>query len=310
MATRSTPLTISPKLVIDDYDLRTAVLLTLAYSDVFDYPLTLEEIHRYLIGHGAKRNEVHDAVSQASTDKQVANGGAHYALRGRHDVIALREKRAQTSAKLWLQALRYGRLIARLPFVRMVAVTGALVSDNAEAGADLDYLIVTRPGYLWLTRAIILGIDKVARRLGSRARLCPNFIVSETNLALQERDLFTAQELTRMVPISGLPVYRRMRSQNGWTDEFLPNAQGFPRSYGNGSGPSRLQAASEALLSNPVSRKLERWEMERKIRKFTRSQTINNETRFSADLCKGHFDGHKEQTMRAFESRIEQLGLR
>ncbi|MGH2582056.1 MAG: hypothetical protein ACRDFQ_04080, partial [Anaerolineales bacterium] len=82
MATRYTPFVISPNLVFHDYDLRSAVLFTLAYSDVFDYPLTVEEIHRYLIGHGARQEEVHDAIDKASTDKQLTNGGAHYALHG------------------------------------------------------------------------------------------------------------------------------------------------------------------------------------------------------------------------------------
>jgi hypothetical protein len=49
--------------------------------------------------------------------------------------------------------------------------------------------------------------------------------------------------------------------------------------------------------------------MRRKIAKFSNRQTLDDETRFSPDFCKGHFDGHKQQTMLAFEKRIAKLKL-
>jgi len=49
----------------------------------------------------------------------------------------------QAAAGIWPKAVGYGQAIARLPFVQMVAVTGALAMDNADAGDDLDYFIVT-----------------------------------------------------------------------------------------------------------------------------------------------------------------------
>ncbi|MEX2161377.1 MAG: hypothetical protein WD751_05620 [Anaerolineales bacterium] len=290
--------------------LATAILYTLAYADIFDYPLTLDEIHRYLIGVRATRTEVQTAIeAERQLDGKVVSIGGHFVLAGREKIVVLRRGRAKVAESLWPLAIRVGRAVASLPFVRLAAATGALVSNNVEQGADLDFLVVMKPGYVWVTRAMILALDRIARRRGLAARICPNYIISEDALTLNEQDLFSAQELTRMVPISGYTVYQNMRACNGWTNTFLPNAQGSPMDLGMDGKASRLKAPIEWALSSPPTRWVEKWEMRRKIAKFTRENKLNTETRFSSDYCIGHFDGHKQQTMDAFAARISRLGL-
>lgn len=296
-----------PELDLQTENLHAAVLYTLAYSDIFDFPLTLDEIHRYLIGRAASSTEVAAVLSTSELQGQLASDDKFYALAGREYLFALRRKRAALAAELWPQALRFGRLIGSLPFVRMVALTGALVSANVEPGADFDYLIVTKPGWLWLNRAMVLALNKLTKALGLRAELCPNYLITQNVLRLQDEDLFTAQELTRMVPISGFDVYANMRAQNRWTEGLLPNATGAPRGLGENKHGGQIKRFIEAILSALPFQWLERWEMQRKIAKFARQNILNAETRFSADFCKGHFDGHKQKTLRAFQDRIARL---
>lgn len=297
------PKTFRPPLSqITEYDLRAAILHTLAYSDIFDFPLTAKEIHRYLIGYKAELGEIEAALRELGTS--IISQGELFALPGRAEVFGLRHKRSETSKALWRDAIRYGRWICGLPFVRMAALTGALVSDNVEAGADLDFFIITEPGWLWTTRAMILALDRAAARSGTRARLCPNYLITSSALELPEQDLFTAQEMARMVPVGGIELYRKFRQANSWAESFLPNAAGYPREFANESPDGRTRLVVEKVFNNPVARRLEKWEMQRKIRKFSNMAGENNETRFSADLCKGHFDGHKRRTLEAFEDKV------
>jgi len=74
----------------------------------------------------------------------------------------LRKRRAEVAARLWPEAIRCGRSVGRVPFV-MVAVTGALAMDNVDEGADLDYLIVTEPGRVWLCRLLIVQLVRLHR---------------------------------------------------------------------------------------------------------------------------------------------------
>ena len=180
--------------------LERAILQTVAYADVFDYPLTADEIHRYLVGVSASRGAVRALVSNGNLPRALSRSGRYFSLSGRESVFETRKARAASATEYWRRAVGYGRSMSHLPFVRMVAVTGALAMDNMADG-DIDYLVITEPGRLWLCRALIVGLVRVAALKGTA--LCPNYFLSEHALVLNERNLFTAHEVTQMVPLAG-----------------------------------------------------------------------------------------------------------
>ena len=64
-------------------ELERAIVLTVAYADVFDYPLTSGEIHRYLAGVAAAPAAVAAALGQLS-GRALAQSGPYVMLPGRH----------------------------------------------------------------------------------------------------------------------------------------------------------------------------------------------------------------------------------
>ena len=284
-----------------------AILCTLAYADLFDYPLTAPEVHRYLVGMQADVPTVEGLLKNGRTRTHVARNGAYFTLSGRERIVDNRCQRARIAAEGWPQAIRYGRAIASLPFVRMVAVTGALAVDNAKEGDDIDYLIVTTPGRLWLCRAIIIQL--VVKPAGGRGiTICPNYLLSERALAQFEHNLFTAHEIVQMVPISGRETYERLCELNRWASRFLPNAYGQPRSLR--LEPAALPstyARAEPILRSPLGACLERWEMKRKIGKFGQ-QDQQSEVRLSPDCCKAHFESHSQLVQNALVRRLASFG--
>jgi hypothetical protein len=288
-------------------ELERAILYTLAYADVFDFPLTPDEIHYYLAGVPACLERVNEALGASSLWACV---DGYYLLPGREAILGMRRRRAEAALRLWPQAMRYGRLIASLPFVRMVAVTGSLAVNNAEDGTDIDFLMVTAPGHLWTCRALALVVSRFARL--ARANLCPNYLLTETNLELTDRTLYVARELVQMIPLSGWDVYARMRELNSWTNEFLPNATSLPESPREADRlrvPTRLQRMLESLLKTGAARRFENWEMRRKIERFSREQAGSPEAVFSREVCKGHADRHGQQTEQAFHAKLKELPL-
>lgn len=284
--------------------LQRGILLAVTYADVFDYPLTVKEIHRYC-GIKASFNDIY---AETHRFRLLNHSGDFYTLPGREALTATRERRKGVSARLWPQAIRYGRLIANLPFIRMVAVTGSLAVNNTEDPADIDYLIVTDPGRLWTCRALILALGRLASLRG--LNLCPNYLVTTRALEFQEHTLYVAHELTQMVPLSGLDVYAEVRQRNAWVADFLPNAVGLPpipAPLDQTASTPRLRPVFEALTQTPPAAWFERWEMERKIRKLTREQGFSAESTFSADICKGHDQRHQSRTQRMLDSKVSRL---
>lgn len=288
---------------VSSENLLRSVFHTLAYADVFDYPLSAEEVCRYLTSLNAPLEDVTRALANRDLFMQT---GVYYTLPGREAIVATRKQRAAIAARLWPRAACYARIIAKLPFVRMVAVTGSLAMNNADEGGDVDLMIVSAPNRLWTCRALSLLLARIARLEG--ISLCPNYLVTANTLGLKERSLYVAHELAQMIPLSGLDVYQKMRRLNDWTDEYLPNASGapeLPRGVRQVEGRTFAQRILETLFNLPFGHWFEKWEMNRKIEKLSREQSSSFESYFSADVCKGHIDRHGETVVTALAMRMK-----
>ena len=290
---------------VSSENLLRSVFHTLAYSDVFDYPLTAGEVYCYLTSMTASLEEVTQTLADETLFTRVGN---YFTLRGREEIARTRKRRAEVANQLWPKAARYGRIIAMLPFVRMVAVTGSLSMNNTAEDQDVDYLIVTAPNRLWLCRALSILVARFAKLEG--VTLCPNYLVTTNALELQERSLYVAHELAQMIPLSGMEIYYRMCRLNRWVADFLPNAAFMPERFQvvkPVQTPARLQRALEILLSLPFGNWLEKWEMNRKIARLRREQSASFESYFSADVCKGHIDRHRQKTEDVLVERLRIL---
>lgn len=291
-------------------ELEEAILRTVVYADIFDYPLTAHEAQHYLIGVPATCEQVRAALATApSLLAQATQMNGYVMLHGRQGIGRLREERKQASARLWPRARRWASVIGWLPFVRMVAVTGALALDNAPAGDDIDFLIVTAPGRVWLARGLAVLAVRGARLTG--VGLCPNYVLAETALAQSRRDLYVAHDLAQMVPLVGHAVYAAMRRANDWTEAHLPNA-GAPLRLEPDLAPrgwrAGLKRVGEWLLGGRLGDALEAWERRRKLARFAAGASQPaSAAELDADRVKGHFEDHGHPILRRFEERLRQM---
>jgi hypothetical protein len=294
------------------HNLSDAILYTVVYADLFDYPLTAQEIHRYLTCYRAPLPAVEECLErQGNLGGRLVTVPPFVCLAGREELVDLRNERSAYCQGLWPYALRYGQIIAGLPFVRSVAVTGSLAMNNvSRVNDDVDYLIIACPGRVWLARALAILVVRLARQQG--IELCPNFVVSEGQLRLPRPSLFLAHELAQMMPVDDGRVYRQLLDSNGWLLDYLPNAvYQAAQNRAVGRGAARVQLFVEAGLGGRLGDAAERWEFQRKIPRFFEEAAARGAegALFTPDLCKGHLDDHAALVEQRYRGRLALQGL-
>lgn len=218
------------------------VVSALAYHHLFQDPLTIEQIHQLLITSvSISLASVRRSVEQLLRHHRIIQNGRNYALPGfSQQNIRQHGERTRASREKIFIARRAARCLSFIPWVKLVAVTGALAMENADESDDIDLMIVTDTNRLWLTRPIILLLTSIffKRRkpiplslspypLALRNALCLNLWIDEDALIIPkyQRNLYTAHELAQMIPlVNRNRTYEWMISVNAWGRKFLANA--------------------------------------------------------------------------------------
>lgn len=193
------------------------ITATIAYADIFDYPLTPQEVRLWSIGK----------TTVALPNKR------YMTLRGRNRLIVLRAQREKWAKKKWRRAMWVASYFRWIPSLLLVGVTGGLAMNNVKRDDDIDLFIITSRGTLWTSRLLIsiltqaLGVRRLPNQKYVTDKICLNMFMAENALALnpRERDLFAAHEILQMRPLWERDgTYSRFLNANTWVKEFLPNA--------------------------------------------------------------------------------------
>ena len=127
-----------------------AIARSVIYASLFDYPLTLPQLHHTLIESEQTPSEIL-AVYDGSPrlHRIVDHRDGFFFPVGRAELIAERRRREARSRRFLHQHDGMLRLLCALPFTRLVALSGSMAHLNLERDGDLDLFIVTRGRRVW-----------------------------------------------------------------------------------------------------------------------------------------------------------------
>lgn len=210
-----------------------ALLETLVYADLFDYPLKLGEIGRFLIGRRAfELSQIKAGLEELVARNLIDRRDDCFFLRGRQGLTQARAKREPLTAEKLRRLEPLIKIFSRIPFIKLVGLTGAAAMGNSDETDDLDLMIVTTRRRMWLARFIVfsflkaLGLKRQNSRDDPNGKICINLWCDQDNMVVPEgdRDLVVAHEIAQMKPLANKDqTYERFVEQNLWLTQFLAN---------------------------------------------------------------------------------------
>lgn len=208
-----------------------AVLETLKYSNFFQYPLTSDEIHKY-IPVGLKKAELDRSLRRLRDKKIIIYKNNQYTLQGYRINIQKRIDRTIISQKKIKKVKFILKIISFFPQIKLVGISGNVSVNNSEKNDDIDVFIISKPNRIWTARAICIVISSLflkRRRKGdliAKDKLCFNLFFSESLLKIDQkkRNLYIAHEILQMKPLFFKDeAYGHFLSENDWVLGYFPN---------------------------------------------------------------------------------------
>jgi predicted nucleotidyltransferase len=245
-----------------------SILKALAYFNIFSYPLTKEEIIKYLDSIYTEA-EYEAAFRFLETEKIIFNDGGYYSLMN-DPLLAKRRVKGNTIA---LQQMRIAEKVAKLlsgfPFVRSVAVSGSLSKNYAEEKSDIDIFIITAVNRLWIARTFMHVFKKLTFLAGRQHWFCMNYYVDEAGLEIKEKNIFTATEIATAIPLRGESTFRQFLDANNWVTGFFPHFTPDTTKCQK-SKKGFIKAIFEFVLHNRFGNWLDNWLMFHTVKRWNR----------------------------------------
>ena len=202
--------------------LKNGILKVLGYFDLFNFPISLQEIFRFF-ETGVDMHELSSNLDELIAMGCIFRFGEHYSLQNNPDLLKNRMMGSVRADKLLARARKISRFLYCFPFVRGIFISGSLSKHYADENADIDYFIITEANRLWIARTLMHLLKKISFLSGHEHMLCMNYYIDEEALLIEERNIFTATEMATLLPVQGNGSVDRFFERNEWTGKYFPN---------------------------------------------------------------------------------------
>lgn len=287
-----------------------AIARSVIYASLFDYPLSLAQLHHTLIESDQTQEEIL-AVYEGSARLQtiVHRRDGFFFPAGRAELVAERRRREARSRRFLHQHDTLLRLLCAIPFTRLVALSGSIAHLNLEPDGDLDLFIVTRGRRVWTVTVAVLLVTKLLRR---RRIICANFVLADSHLVLEPQDLFTANQLLHLKPLIGGDVLDTFLAANPFVTRFYPNAhaqrpqgsllQGRTQRFFSVKRVLEMALRLPSPILEAACRRLYAWHLRRR----SSSWRSPDQVRLQSDYLKLHTQSHRHSVLDRFDAAVEQ----
>jgi len=326
--------------------LEKSIIATICYYDTLNYPLTGFEIYKYLVNLSSRSftnrsridnrkyitnislNNILDALEKSLKLRAVIQEkNGFYFLRNRGKIVSERIKRQKLADQKWKKAEKIIQILQIIPYLRMIAVSGSLALGNTRKNSDIDLLIVTKAGRVWICRTLITILitllGKKRRQRKTRDKICLNHYITDQSLKIPFKSLYNAQTYVCLVDVyenmakmKNNSFFRQFQKANSWVKDYL--VFWFETKAGNlrTVKKNKILIAFAEFLEMLLNNKIGNW-IERKLGKWQKKRIKANPLckksggRITVDESQLEFhpNSHEVRIIKDFNRQMKNLGF-
>ncbi|MBI4812465.1 hypothetical protein HY798_03445 [Candidatus Falkowbacteria bacterium] len=180
--------------------LKEAIIKTIAFFNIFSFPLTSFEIWKFMYVGSDKKNppdpspkrlafsraglytkrviqesplhkgdkggfasltEVRKILDSGELNYAIEEKNGFYFLHGRENIIKTRMERHNHTDRKFKRALRMAKIFAFIPWIKMIAVANIIGPHNLRNSSDIDLFIITEKKRIWLARFFTAAVTQL-----------------------------------------------------------------------------------------------------------------------------------------------------
>jgi len=222
--------------------LEKAILQTISWFDIFDYPLTEWEIWKWNLQLATDNKqiifkEIKEVLEKSEEFKKlISYKQGFYFLKWQNQIVGKRKLRYLVAEKKQKKLIKIAQFLKLAPFVRVMAVATGLAYSNSKEEDDIDLFIITEKSKIWTARFFSVLILKFFRARptikNKKNKICLNFFIDQSaanleNVKLSEDDgspdIYFIYWLAWLYPIFQQDdTWQKFISQNNWFKKYLP----------------------------------------------------------------------------------------
>ncbi len=291
--------------------MKNKLLQYISYFDVFNHPLKKEELSKL-----CATDDIHiePLLNALVLDVVCYEKNGYYSLNENVSKLIDQRTAKEKKAKKYFNKLPFfARIIKSFPFVSGIAVSGSLSKNVMHDDGDIDYFIITSPGRLWICRTLLVLFKKVFL-LNSKKYFCVNYFVDEENMEILDKNIFTAIEISYLMPVYNHQLIQLFKKENDWKKEYLLNFEQpiqLAEIKGNGLMRRCIQFLLKGKLGDRIDLFLMKFTYKKWEKKFKHFDTtkFNLTMRSNRGVSKHHPRDFQNKVLTEYNNRLNKLKI-
>ena len=204
-----------------------SVIVPIIYSDIFNFPLHIDELWYYM---GQTTYKKEDVLATVIQHPQLSFQENYICLKGKEVYIKKRIKNIPKVEMQYKKAKRVAFFLGLIPWVLCITLSGSLAAGQYKKNDDIDLFIITKPNTLWLSRFLLLGVVALLRKRRKKTQLhapgsiCINFLIDteKLDMSIFGRDMYIAWEVAQLkVLVNKHHTFELFLKRNTWIKNYV-----------------------------------------------------------------------------------------